>query len=168
MAGVKLPDRAVTRRFHRRLLAWYARHGRDLPWRRTREPYRVLVSEIMLQQTQVDRVIPKYHEFLARYPTGFGNWLQAAALAVDGIVELAIVGSPADAATQALLGAARDGEPPNLVVAVSAAPEASAVPLLADRTMIDGRPTAYVCRDFACRLPVTDPAAFDAFEDGLE
>jgi A/G-specific adenine glycosylase len=51
------------------LLAWYARHGRDLPWRRTREPYRVLVSEVMLQQTQVDRVIPKYHEFLTRYPT---------------------------------------------------------------------------------------------------
>ena len=44
-------------------------HGRDLPWRRTREPYRILVSEIMLQQTQLDRVIPKYHEFLARYPT---------------------------------------------------------------------------------------------------
>ena len=69
MAGVKLPDKAAKRAFHRRLLAWYARHGRDLPWRRTREPYRVLVSEIMLQQTQVDRVIPKYHEFLARYPT---------------------------------------------------------------------------------------------------
>ena len=43
-----------------RLLAWYAEHGRDLPWRRTRHPYRVLVSEIMLQQTQVDRVMPKY------------------------------------------------------------------------------------------------------------
>src|SRR5438046_8129604 len=69
MAGVKLPDRAMTRLFHRRLLAWYARHRRDLPWRRTRNPYHVLVSEIMLQQTQVDRVIPKYHEFLARYPT---------------------------------------------------------------------------------------------------
>jgi A/G-specific adenine glycosylase len=51
------------------LLDWYAAHGRDLPWRRTRDPYRVLVSEIMLQQTQVDRVIPKYHEFLRRYPT---------------------------------------------------------------------------------------------------
>ena len=62
-------DPRVTQRFQRRLLSWYARHGRDLPWRRTREPYRVLVSEIMLQQTQVDRVIPKYHEFLARYPT---------------------------------------------------------------------------------------------------
>jgi A/G-specific adenine glycosylase len=69
MAGVRLPDRAARRQFQRRLLAWYARHGRDLPWRRTREPYRVLVSEVMLQQTQVDRVIPKYREFLTRYPT---------------------------------------------------------------------------------------------------
>ncbi|HWN93248.1 MAG TPA: A/G-specific adenine glycosylase, partial [Verrucomicrobiae bacterium] len=63
------PDLLARRRFHRRLLAWYARHGRDLPWRRTRDPYRILVSEIMLQQTQVDRVIPKYREFLGRYPT---------------------------------------------------------------------------------------------------
>ena len=44
-------------------------HGRDLPWRRTRHPYRVLVSEIMLQQTQVDRVVPKYRAFLRRFPT---------------------------------------------------------------------------------------------------
>ena len=78
MAGVKLPDKAARRLFHRRLLAWYARHGRDLPWRRTREPYRVLVSEIMLQQTQVDRVIPKYREFLERYPT-FEDLAQARA-----------------------------------------------------------------------------------------
>jgi A/G-specific adenine glycosylase len=66
---VSAPPRAVARRFQRQLLAWYARHGRDLPWRRTRVPYRVLVSEIMLQQTQVDRVIPKYRQFLRRYPT---------------------------------------------------------------------------------------------------
>ena len=57
------------RRFQGRLLDWYKRHGRDLPWRKTSDPYRILVSEVMLQQTQVDRVIPKYHEFLARYPT---------------------------------------------------------------------------------------------------
>ena len=63
------PEPRVVRRFQRRLLAWYARYGRDLPWRRTREPYRILVSEIMLQQTQVDRVIPKYEQFLERYPT---------------------------------------------------------------------------------------------------
>jgi len=60
---------ALRRRFQRGLLAWYARHGRDLPWRATSDPYHILVSEIMLQQTQVERVIPKYHEFLARYPT---------------------------------------------------------------------------------------------------
>lgn len=64
-----LPDPKVRRRFQQRLLAWYRRHGRDLPWRKTRDPYAILVSEIMLQQTQVDRVIPKYHEFLRKYPT---------------------------------------------------------------------------------------------------
>src|SRR5512146_1322571 len=60
------PDR---RRFRRRLLAWYGRHGRDLPWRRTADPYHILVSEIMLQQTQVDRVLPKYREWLDKYPS---------------------------------------------------------------------------------------------------
>ncbi len=62
---------AASRRgaFQRRLLAWYRRHRRDLPWRRTRDPYRILVSEIMLQQTPVHRVIPKYREWLARYPS---------------------------------------------------------------------------------------------------
>jgi A/G-specific adenine glycosylase len=51
------------------LLAWYRRNGRDLPWRKTDDPYHILVSEIMLQQTQVDRVLPKYHEWLGKYPT---------------------------------------------------------------------------------------------------
>jgi A/G-specific adenine glycosylase len=51
------------------LLAWFSAAGRDLPWRRTRDPYRIMVSEIMLQQTQVDRVIPKYHAFLEAFPT---------------------------------------------------------------------------------------------------
>ena len=57
------------RSFGRRLRAWYRRHSRDLPWRRTRDPYHVLVSELMLQQTQVARVVPKYHEFLTSFPT---------------------------------------------------------------------------------------------------
>ncbi len=52
----------------RRLLDWYAEHRRDLPWRRTVDPYRILVSEVMLQQTQVSRVIPKYDEFVAAFP----------------------------------------------------------------------------------------------------
>lgn len=55
--------------FRRRLLRWFRRHGRDLPWRRTRDPYHVLVSEFMLQQTQVSRVEAYYHRFLERYPT---------------------------------------------------------------------------------------------------
>jgi len=59
----------VKRRFQRKLLSWYGKNGRDLPWRNTSDPYHILVSEVMLQQTQVDRVIPKYHEFLERYPT---------------------------------------------------------------------------------------------------
>ncbi|HET7618367.1 MAG TPA: A/G-specific adenine glycosylase, partial [Vicinamibacterales bacterium] len=60
---------AERRKFRRRLLGWYRKNGRDLPWRQTRDPYRILVSEVMLQQTQVDRVLPKYHEWLDRYPT---------------------------------------------------------------------------------------------------
>ena len=51
------------------LLDWYAEHGRDLPWRRTRDPYAILVSEVMLQQTQVPRVVPRYLEWLERWPT---------------------------------------------------------------------------------------------------
>jgi A/G-specific adenine glycosylase len=50
-------------------LKWYVAHGRDLPWRRTDDPYRILVSEIMLQQTQVYRVLPKYEEWLEKYPS---------------------------------------------------------------------------------------------------
>ena len=51
------------------LLAWFQANGRDLPWRRARDPYAILVSEVMLQQTQVSRVVPSYHRFLERWPT---------------------------------------------------------------------------------------------------
>ncbi len=51
------------------LLAWYGRNGRDLPWRRTRDPYAILVSEVMLQQTQVARVVPRYLAWIERWPT---------------------------------------------------------------------------------------------------
>ncbi len=56
-------------RVHFCLLEWYAAGRRDLPWRSTDDPYAILVSEIMLQQTQVDRVLPKYQQFLAAFPT---------------------------------------------------------------------------------------------------
>ena len=52
-----------------KILRWYAANGRDLPWRRTTDPYAILVSEVMLQQTQVSRVVPKYEAFLARLPS---------------------------------------------------------------------------------------------------
>lgn len=55
--------------FTRKLLAWYSRNGRDLPWRSTRNPYAILVSEFMLQQTQVSRVLEYFPRFMARFPT---------------------------------------------------------------------------------------------------
>ena len=64
-----LPQPHSRRRFRTKLLAWYRSNGRDLPWRHTSDPYHVLVSEIMLQQTQVDRVLPKYEEWLEKYPS---------------------------------------------------------------------------------------------------
>jgi A/G-specific adenine glycosylase len=69
------------RPLQRLLLDWYARTARALPWRATRDPYAILVSEIMLQQTQVSRVVPKYAAFLARFPT-------AAALAAAPVAEV--------------------------------------------------------------------------------
>ena len=62
----KLPSAQA---FTRALLAWYRRSARDLPWRRTRDPYEVIVSEFMLQQTQVSRVLEYYPRFLKRFPT---------------------------------------------------------------------------------------------------
>ena len=86
--GRKPPARALPvpgandrRKFRQRLLAWYRRHGRDLPWRKTNDPYHILVSEIMLQQTQVNRVLPKYEEWLRKYPS-----LDALASAPEGDV----------------------------------------------------------------------------------
>ena len=64
-----MPRHPARRKFRRTLLDWYDRNGRTLPWRETADPYHILVSEIMLQQTQVDRVLPKYHEWLAKYPS---------------------------------------------------------------------------------------------------
>lgn len=63
----RFDERAIALR--RSILRWYRRFGRDLPWRRTRDPYAVLVSEIMLAQTQAARVVPKFVSFLARFPT---------------------------------------------------------------------------------------------------
>jgi len=67
-AGSSLLAPSKVRSFQNKIYNYYDNHGRDLPWRRRVTPYRVLISEIMLQQTQVDRVIEKYKEFLAAFP----------------------------------------------------------------------------------------------------
>jgi len=93
-----------------------------------------------------------------RYPTAFAQWLIATDLAIGPIDEVAVIGTPGDPGTEALLATARDGYRPRQVVALAAPAETSAVPLLADRPLRDARATAYVCRGFACQQPVTDPA----------
>src|SRR5215472_12447643 len=65
----RIQPRVIEREFRKNLLGWYDAHARDLPWRQSRDPYRVWVSEIMLQQTRVAAVIEHYHEFLRRFPT---------------------------------------------------------------------------------------------------
>ncbi|MBI3983635.1 MAG: A/G-specific adenine glycosylase [Gemmatimonadetes bacterium] len=76
-----MPAQANVLAFRRRLLRWFRRHGRPLPWRATRDPYRVLVAEFMLQQTQVPRVLQYYERFLRQYPS-----LETLARAAPGTV----------------------------------------------------------------------------------
>ena len=68
MDEVELPDAAWKAKFRRKLKKWFADHGRDLPWRRTHDAYRIWISEVMLQQTQVATVIPYFKRFLDRFP----------------------------------------------------------------------------------------------------
>jgi hypothetical protein len=106
-----------------------------------------------------ERAIRTVVPYVTRYPTGFAQWLVAMDLALGPIIEVAIVGGPADPAAMALAAEARRGFRPRQVLALAQDPAASAIPLLDDRIAIDGRPTAYVCREFVCRLPVTSPDA---------
>src|SRR5215472_6185883 len=69
MSAQTIPSKINARKFQEMLLEWYDAHARNLPWRKSRDPYRVWVSEIMLQQTRVAAVIEHYHEFLRRFPT---------------------------------------------------------------------------------------------------
>ncbi len=104
-----------------------------------------------------ERAIGTVASYMTRYPTGFAQWLVAASFAAGDAVEVAIVGDPSEAATQELLAPIWSEWRPFQVLA-AAPPEAatgSAIPLLHDRPPIEGRPTAYVCRDFVCSLPVT-------------
>ena len=101
----------------------------------------------------------------ARFPRAAGWGLAVAEALVSGPAEIAIVGPPGDPRTAELQLAALRAAPPGAVFALgdgTAAPAAGAVPLLAGRGLVDGAPAAYVCRNFACQLPVTDPAVLPA------
>ncbi|HEV8649028.1 MAG TPA: thioredoxin domain-containing protein [Actinomycetes bacterium] len=107
-------------------------------------------------------------DVVPRAPTGFGYALSAADFALSRVREVAIVGNPAALGTRALLDRVRGRYQPNQVLALAAQDDqeaAARVPLLADRTMVDGRATAYVCEHFVCKRPVTDPDELSALLD---
>jgi uncharacterized protein len=105
-------------------------------------------------RTAAEAAIASVAPLAARYPTAFAKWLTAIDFALADVVEIAIVGDPTEPATRELIAAAERVVDVR-VLAVSGDPTASLIPLLADRIAIDGRPTAYVCRGFACQIPVT-------------
>jgi uncharacterized protein YyaL (SSP411 family) len=117
-------------------------------------------------RTAAERALATVGPYLARYPTGFAQWLCALELAHAGITEVAIIGDRDDDEVRGLLRVADGGYNPFRVLAVSAAPEHSVVPLLVDRFALHGRATAFVCRDFSCRQPVHEPEALDALLAG--
>jgi len=105
------------------------------------------------------RVLAGLADGMGQIPLAFGQLLTAADLAVRGATELAIVGDPRTDEFRAMAGAAAGRFVPGLVLAGGAAGDNGDLPLLAGRPAIDGRATAYVCRNYTCDAPVTDPAA---------
>ena len=105
-----------------------------------------------------ERALAPLAVLASEHPTAFAQWLLAYQLASFPINEIAVIGSLDASDTQALLATAVDGYRPSQVVAASADASSSAVPLLSDRTALDGAATAYVCQGFACQRPTTDPS----------
>ena len=106
-------------------------------------------------------------EAIRQYPQAFGEALNAVDMLVNGVVEIAIAGDPKAEATRGLLSVAKETYRPNTIIALSAddASDTETIPLLNARTMHDGKPTAYVCRNFACQMPVTTTDAMRALLD---
>ena len=98
------------------------------------------------------------------FPSAFGEALNAADMLVQGLAEVAIVGNPVQAETKALLNVVREKFSPNVIVALSreAVSGEANIPLLSYRTMRGDKPTVYVCRNFACKMPVTTPDEMQA------
>ena len=108
-------------------------------------------------------------ELVARFPTGAGHWLCALDFYLSTVKEIVVMGDPADRATGALLAEVHRSYLPNRLLVGSGAEamgtsgeSASAIPLLEEKNRIGGLPTAYVCRNYVCNLPVTEPAALAA------
>ncbi len=110
-------------------------------------------------RTAAEQAIAVIAPLAARYPTAFARWLSAIDLALSDIAEIAIVGAADEPGSRELVAVAAGGFHPARVVARGAEPAVSVVPLLAERVRLDDRPTAYVCRNFACQLPVTEGQA---------
>jgi uncharacterized protein YyaL (SSP411 family) len=102
----------------------------------------------------------------ARYPTAFAQWLVALDWRAGPVDEIALIGAPGDERLERLIDVARTGYRPRQVVAAAPDPLASSVPLLQARFALRGQPTAFVCRGFACRQPVTEPEALAALLAG--
>jgi uncharacterized protein YyaL (SSP411 family) len=94
---------------------------------------------------------------IERYPTGYAQWLVALEFHFGEPREIAIVGDPEHPARAALLQVVNSGFRPAQVLAAGPAADITPIPLLRGRSVVDGVPTAYVCRNFVCDLPVTDP-----------
>jgi uncharacterized protein YyaL (SSP411 family) len=108
-------------------------------------------------QEAAERAISTVAPVAQQYPAAFAQWLNGISFLLGEPVEIALSGDPAAADTRALLDVVRSEYRPFAVVAAGRS-EAASVPVLADRPQRDGRATAYVCRHFACRAPVTEPA----------
>ncbi|MHB1862495.1 MAG: thioredoxin domain-containing protein [Gemmatimonadaceae bacterium] len=106
---------------------------------------------------RAERVLASLAEPMARHPLAFGHLLGTADLAVHGAVQLAVVGDPSGDAFRALAREPARQYVPSLVIAGGPAADNADVPLLADRPLLDGRATAYLCRAYACNAPVTAP-----------
>lgn len=106
-----------------------------------------------------EEMVSALYPAMAQYPTGFGCWLGVAWQLLADTLEVAVVGEPADPAARALADVVWEAYRPQVVLAVG---QPESAPLLVGRTRLDGRPAAYVCRNFACRLPVATPDALRA------